>query len=103
MDKVAARIMQLWEARESAKTKDANDKTGDDKDANDRGANDKEVEDKDAKAKVGVAKDKILFVFSINGQKSYCGLAEMSGPWKPAAENIEGFRIKKDGTSRTWG
>ena len=85
--------MQLWDSLQSIKDKDAKDKDADDKD----------LKDKDAQNKVGPAKDKVLFVFSINGQKSYCGLAEMSGPWKPATENIEGFRIKSDGTSRTWG
>ncbi|TKA78560.1 hypothetical protein B0A55_02803, partial [Friedmanniomyces simplex] len=27
--------------------------------------------------------EKVLFLFSINGQKQYCGLAEMCGPWDP--------------------
>lgn len=66
MEKVAARIMTLWNA-----------KTG--------------------------GKDKIILIFSVNGQKSYCGLAEMSGPWKEAEGGIEGFKIKKDGLSRSWG
>lgn len=66
MDKVAGRIMQLWDAR------------------------------------VG-KEDKVLLVYSINGQKSYCGLAEMAGPWKPSEDNFESFKGKKDNESRTWG
>jgi hypothetical protein len=27
--------------------------------------------------------DRIIFLFSLNECKAYCGLAEMAGPWKP--------------------
>ena len=116
MDKVAARIMQLYDNLESVKAKVAKAEATQEKVAkedatkedptNGEGSKDKHTTDKGTKAeesKKMEADDKVLFVFSINGQKSYCGLAEMSGPWKPAGENLEGFRIKKDGNSRTWG
>ena len=66
MDRVAARIMQLYEARAGKK-------------------------------------DKLLLIFSVNGQKSYCGLAEMSGPWIDDEGKTEGFKTKKEGGSKTWG
>lgn len=48
-------------------------------------------------------KDKVLLIFSVNGQKSYCGLAEMSGPWELDESKVQGFKMKKDGASKTWG
>lgn len=47
--------------------------------------------------------DKIVLVFSVNGQKSYCGLAEMSGAWKQTVGIPEGFKIKKEGKEQKWG
>ncbi|CAK4034049.1 YTH domain-containing family 3 [Lecanosticta acicola] len=44
MEKIADRIMQVWNAREDPA-------------------------------------EKVLFLFSINGSKKFCGIAEMSGPW----------------------
>ena len=46
---------------------------------------------------------KILLVFSINGQKSYCGLAEMAGAYRKADMDVEGFKVKKDGNSKSFG
>lgn len=46
MEKVAQRIMGVWEARHEAS-------------------------------------EKVLFLFSVNGSKKFCGVAEMCGPWKP--------------------
>lgn len=45
MEKVAERIMKVWDAREKAS-------------------------------------EKVLFLFSVNGSKKYCGVAEMSAPWE---------------------
>lgn len=48
-------------------------------------------------------KDKVLLVFSVNGQKSYCGLAEMSGPFELDDSKVEGFKMKKEDGAKTWG
>lgn len=45
MQKVAERIMKVWNSREDST-------------------------------------EKVLFLFSVNGSKKYCGVAEMSGPWE---------------------
>lgn len=37
------------------------------------------------------AGEKVLFLFSINGTKSYCALAEMSGPWNPN-DHVDGWK-----------
>jgi len=36
------------------------------------------------------ADDKVLLLFSVNGTKQYCGLAELSGPWEPNV-SVEGW------------
>ena len=46
---------------------------------------------------------KVFLLFSINGQKSYCGLAEMTGHWTLGEENIGAFKKKEDDDSRQWG
>lgn len=41
----------------------------------------------------------IFLLVSINGQKSYCGLAIMSGPWKATGPGeLEGWEEKDEGT-----
>lgn len=45
--------------------------------------------------------DKVFFLFSVNGHKCYCGLAEMSGPFI-AGGNLEDWQGIEDG-SITWG
>lgn len=40
---------------------------------------------------------KVLLLFSVNGQKSYCGMAEMMGAWTKGG-NHEGWKDKNDGT-----
>ena len=47
--------------------------------------------------------DKIYLIFSVNGQKSYCGLAEMVGPWTADKESIEGFRLNSKDMSKQYG
>lgn len=37
------------------------------------------------------SKEKVLFLFAVNGSKNYCGLAEMAGPYDPDA-SIKGWR-----------
>lgn len=65
-DRVAERLMQLWNAREASS-------------------------------------DNIYFLVSVNGAKSYCGLAEMVGAWK-AGGNFEGLKGLKNGDgSKKWG
>lgn len=59
MEKIAERIMQVWNAREDPA-------------------------------------EKVLFLFSINGSKKFCGIAEMSGPWDRHAA-IKGWKEHRDG------
>ena len=49
------------------------------------------------------AHDKIYLLFSVNGQKSYCGLAEMRGPWSVGGANCEGFQFNVEGRSKQYG
>ena len=46
---------------------------------------------------------KVYLLFSINGQKSYCGLAEMTGSWVPGDGKTGGFKTKDDDASRLLG
>ena len=46
--------------------------------------------------------DKVFLIFSVNGYKSYCGLAEMSGPFDVGGKNLEDFQGIKDGSNQ-WG
>ena len=64
MDRVASRIMRLWNARKDDE-------------------------------------DFVLLLFSINGGKSYCGLAKLTGPWIPGI-SIEGW-VGEEGGSRVMG
>ncbi len=41
-------------------------------------------------------------MFSVNGYKSYCGLAEMSGPFDLGGANLEAWDRGGDG-SKQWG
>ena len=43
--------------------------------------------------------DKVFFLFSVNGYKSYCGLAEMSGPFVVGGANLEDFEGVSDGSN----
>ena len=47
------------------------------------------------------ADEKIFLLFSVNGYKSYCGLAEMTGPYTLGG-NLEDFERKSD-SSINWG
>ena len=38
----------------------------------------------------GDEKEQVLFIFSLNGSKQYCGLAEMTAPWDENGR-IEGW------------
>ncbi len=40
--------------------------------------------------------EKVFFLFSINGTKQYCGLAEVSGPWNPNMQ-VEGWTDPSSG------
>lgn len=46
-------------------------------------------------------KANVILLISVNGMKSYCGLAEMTGPWAPGCEQDDAVDIQ-DG-SRTYG
>ncbi|KAK3618146.1 hypothetical protein LTR56_015323 [Elasticomyces elasticus] len=46
-------------------------------------------------------KEKVLFLFSINGMKQFCGLAELSGPWDPEAL-VEGWTDPSGGFEGTF-
>ncbi|KAK3618943.1 hypothetical protein LTR22_026175 [Elasticomyces elasticus] len=46
-------------------------------------------------------KEKVFFLFSINGQKQFCGLAELSGPWDPEAL-VEGWTDPSGGFEGTF-
>ena len=39
----------------------------------------------------GSEKDMVLLLFSVNGQKSYCGLATLRGPWSSGGD-YEGWK-----------
>jgi hypothetical protein len=39
--------------------------------------------------------ERILFLFSVNGAKSYCGIAEMNGPYK-FENDLHGWEYGKD-------
>ena len=41
--------------------------------------------------------EKVLFLFALNGSKQFCGLAEMSGPWK-ADDVIDGWTDESNGS-----
>ncbi|KAK5119759.1 hypothetical protein LTR85_007335 [Meristemomyces frigidus] len=41
-------------------------------------------------------KEKVLFLFAINGARNFCGIAEMSGPWD-ASGHIDGWSEKTKG------
>ena len=43
--------------------------------------------------------DNIIFLFSVNGQKSYCGLAEMTGSYRDDSRPA-GWRELEDGSKQ---
>lgn len=38
------------------------------------------------------AGEKVLFIFSINRQRAFCALAEMTGPWKQQDHHVPGWQ-----------
>ena len=36
--------------------------------------------------------EKVLMLFSVNGSKKFCGIAEMSGPWDPNTA-VDGWEV----------
>lgn len=43
--------------------------------------------------------EKVLLLFSVNAQKSYCGLGYLTGPWvEKSSAQLEGWMEREDGT-----
>lgn len=49
----------------------------------------------------GDPREKVVFLFSVNGSKKFCGLAEMCGSWDPLGI-IHGWK-ENDGGAKVYG